>query len=101
MLSPLQQINNLIPSLSKKDVELARKYYDSKDWESLKDLTWSALERLENAYNKPTLPDKYKGLDIDKIRELALLCFDYYTLIYPEALEPVEVDEDFEDPEDY
>lgn len=101
MLSPLQQISNLIPSLTKKDATLARKYYDNRDWENLKDLTWSALERLENAYAKEQLPEKYRGLDIDKIRELALLCFDYYTLIFPEELELEEVEDDFEDQEDY
>lgn len=93
MSSPLQQISNLIPSLPKKDADLAKKFYDKKDWESLKDLTWSSLQLIEIAYEKEQIPDKYKDLDIDKIRELALVCDEYYSLIYPDQ---EEIEDDFE-----
>ena len=49
MSSPLQQINHLISYLPKKDLTLAKKFIETKDWESLKDLTWSCLQLMEAA----------------------------------------------------
>lgn len=97
MLSPLQQINVLIPNLPTKDAKLAKKFVEEKDWESLKDLTWSSLQIIEAAYEKEDIPAKYQNLDLDKIRELALVCDEYYYLIYPEV---DEIEDDFEEEED-
>lgn len=88
MPSPLQKISKLIPSLPAGDIPIARKFLDKKDWDSLKELTWSALERLEKALKKDVLPQKYVGISLDDVRELALLCNEYYYIIYPEELEP-------------
>lgn len=99
MSSPLQQINALIPNLPTKDANLAKKFVEKKDWESLKDLTWSCLQIIENAYEKGEVPAKYQSLDIDKIRELALVCDEYYYLIYPEV-EEIEDDFDYDGDED-
>ena len=97
MSSPLQQINALIPNLPTKDAELTKKFVEKKDWESLKDLTWSSLQIIEAAYEKESVPAKYQNLDLDKIRELALVCDEYYDLIYPEV---DEIEDDFEEEED-
>lgn len=97
MSSPLQQINALIPNLPIRDAELAKKFVEKKDWESLKDLTWSSLQIIETAYEKENVPAKYQNLDLDKIRELALVCDEYYYLIYPEV---DEIEDDFEEEED-
>lgn len=94
MSSPLQQINHLISYLPKKDLTLAKKFIETKDWESLKDLTWSCLQLMEAAYEKEQIPAKYQGVDIDKVRELALICDEYYYLIYPEE---DEIEPDFDD----
>ena len=93
MSSPLQQINALIPNLPTKDFNLAKKFIEKKDWESLKDLTWSCLQILEAAYEKEEVPVKYQNIDIDKIRDLALVCDEYYYLIYPEV---DEIEDDFD-----
>lgn len=92
MPSPLNKINELIPSLPAQDIPYAKRFVERRDWESLKELTWSSLMRLEAAYKRETLPQKYVGIDVDKVRELALLCNEYYYLIYPEDREP-SVDE--------
>ena len=84
MPNPLQTINELVPELPQKDIEFAKKFIAKRDWESLRDLTWSSLQRLESALKKGTLPQKYAGVDIDRVRELALVCDEYYYLIYPE-----------------
>ena len=98
MSNPLQEIKALIPALPKGDIPFAEKFINKRDFESLKELTWSALKRLVKAQEKEILPEKYKGIDIDKVRELAALCFDYYYLIYPEELE--EELNDFEEAEE-
>ena len=87
MSSPLKNIKELIPSLPKGDIAYANKYLEEKDWESLKDLTWSSYQRLENAYRRESLPEKYKGIDIDEVRELAVECWNFYYSLYPEELE--------------
>ena len=60
-------------------------------------MTWSALERLNKAYKKEVLPDKYKDIDIDKVRDLAVEVWDYYYFLYPEELEENEQYDDVED----
>ena len=96
MSSPLQQINELVSSLPAKDLSLAKKFIEKKDWEALKDLTWSCLQLLESAYEKEAIPPKYQNIDLDKVRELALVCDEYYYLIYPEE-EEIEDDFDYSD----
>lgn len=87
MSNPLHKINALIPYLPKRDIGYAQKFVAKRDWESLKDLTWSSLLLVEAALKRDVPPAKYANLNIDKIRELALLCNEYYYLIYPEELE--------------
>ena len=93
----LNKIKELIPELQTKDIAHANNFIIKRDWESLKDLTWSALQRIELSMKKGEIPERYANLDIDKIRELALLCNEYYYLIYPEE---DEIEDDFEDEEE-
>lgn len=86
MSSPLKKINELVSFLPTEDIPFAKRFLQTHDYESLKELTWSALERFEKALEKGKNLDKYKDLDIDKIRELAVECSEYYYLIYPEEL---------------
>jgi hypothetical protein len=97
MSTPLQKIKELIPELPSKDIDFAKKFLAERDWESLKDLTFSSLQRFELALKKDSLPAKYTNLDIDKIRELALLCDEYYYLIFPDEIQEEEEypEEDF------
>ena len=99
MSSPLENIKSLIPYLPKGDIPFANKFLEKRDYESLKELTWSSLERLEKAQRKEVLPEKYRDIDIDKVRALAMECFDYYYLLYPEELN--EEDDYNEEEEDY
>lgn len=101
MSSPLKKINELISFLPIEDIPFANRFLQTHDYESLKELTWSALQRFEKAVESGKNLDKYKGLDIDKIRELAVECSDYYYLIYPEELWDDNYDDnDFGDEED-
>ena len=85
MSSQLHKIKDLIKSLPPKDAVLAEKFCNERDFESLKDLTWSALQMTESAYQTGS-PKKYASVDIDELRDLAVLCADYYYMLYPEEL---------------
>jgi hypothetical protein len=94
MSTPLEKINALIPELPKEDIEYAKKFIAERNWEYLKELTWSSFKRIQIANQKTPVPQKYANLDIDKVEELALLCNEYYYLIYPEELEPADDEEE-------
>lgn len=98
MPSPLQKINELVPFLPKRDITLAQKFIADRDWDSLKELTWSAYKIVEAAQRKESPSAKYADLDLDKIRDLAVLCNEYYYIIYPDELEPEE--EEYNDVEE-
>lgn len=94
MSSPLKKINELIAFLPTEDIPFAKRFLQTHDYDSLKELTWSALQRFEKALESGKNLDKYKDFDIDKIRELAVECNDYYYLIYPEELLDDDIYED-------
>ena len=99
MPSSLEKIKSLIQYLPKDDIKFAEKFLQERDYESLKDLTWSALERLNKAHQMAVLPKKYIDVDVDKVRELAVICWNYYYFLFPEELEELdsyddEVEED-------
>jgi len=95
MSSPLENIKSLIPYLPKGDIKFANKFLEQRNYEALKDLTWSAFQRLIKAYKKEVLPEKYKDIDLDRVRDLAVAVEDYYYLLYPEELE--EDEEQYDD----
>lgn len=85
MPSQLQKIKSLIPYLPSKDANLANKFIEKHDYESLKDLTWSFYSVVENSIEKED--NKYSNINLDKIRELAVLADEYYSLVYQEEIE--------------
>lgn len=95
MLNLLNKINELIPFLPEKDINFAKNFIAKRDWEALKELTLSSYQIVEKAQQKEVPPAKYANLNLDNIRELAMLCNEYYYLIYPEELE--YEDDDFND----
>lgn len=86
----LQKMKVLLPSLPKCDLKYAETFIEKRDFESLRDLVWSSLTLAEKNLEKETPNPKYSNLDIDKIRELACVCEDYYHLLYPEDYEEEE-----------
>ena len=85
MSNPVNKIKELIPYLPGRDIEIANKLLSKRDFEGLRDLTWSSLIIMERKLDMyENIPAKYKNVDLDKLRELAVVCADYYTLLYPE-----------------
>ena len=98
MSSPLEKIKSLVPYLPKGDIKFAERFLQERNYEALKELTWSALERLNRAYKLPELPKKYEDVDVDKVRDLAVEVWDHYYLLYPEELEDErQYDDDVEE----
>jgi len=87
MSNPVSKIKELIPYLPGRDIEIANKLLSKRDFEGLRDLTWSSLVIMERKFGMfDDIPEKYKNVDLDKLRELAVVCADYYTLLYPEEV---------------
>ena len=87
MSTPVKKIEQLIPYLPGKDRDIANKLLSKRDFEGLRDLTWSSLIIMERKLDMfESIPEKYKNVDLDKLRELAAVCADYYALLYPEDL---------------
>ena len=90
MSNPVKKIEQLIPYLPGKDKDIANKLLSKRDFEGLRDLTWSSLviaEKKLKLFETPeAIPEKYKNVDLDKPRDLYLVCADYYALLFPEDL---------------
>lgn len=95
-MSLLTKIKELVKYLPKEDISFAETFLSKRDYESLKELTWSSFKRVEKAYIKENIPEKYKNVDIDKLRDLAVTCEEYYFFLYPEELEEDDFDMTFE-----
>jgi len=86
MSNPVKKIEQLIPYLPGKDKDVANKLLSKRDFEGLRDLTWSSLVIAEKKLKLEVIPEKYKNIDLDKLRNLYLICADYYALLFPEDI---------------
>lgn len=86
MSNPVKKIEQLIPYLPGKDKEIANKLLSKRDFEGLRDLTWSSLVIAERKLKLEVIPEKYKNIDLDKLRNLYLICANYYALLFPEDI---------------
>ena len=84
-MSLVYKIEKLLKYLPAKDLKYAEKYFEKRDFENLKDLVWSSLVISEKNLNKERPNKDYINIDIDKVRELAVACDDYYKLLYPDV----------------
>lgn len=87
MSNQLNKIKELIPYLPGKDKEIANKLLSKRDFEGLKDLTLSSFIIMERKFDMfENIPEKYKNVDLDKLRDLAIICSDFYYQLFPEDL---------------
>lgn len=86
MSNPVKKIEQLIPYLPGKDKDIANKLLSKRDFEGLRDLTWSSLVIAEKKLKLEVIPEKYKNIDLDKLRNLYLICANYYALLFPEDI---------------
>lgn len=76
----IQEIRKLIPFLPEKDIPLGYKFLDSRDFESLQELTNSAIKKVRNSRSlsaKPELAERYKDVDTVMLYDLSYCIQDY------------------------
>ena len=66
--SKILNVKRLIVSLPEKDIPIANRLYEKRDWESLKELVSSAIVKIEKKLEKGTL--QYKDVDLDSLYTL-------------------------------
>lgn len=89
---PVDRIKALIPSLPLGDVELANKFLNNRDFESLQLLVDSALIRVRKGLSKETPKEEYLKVDLEEVRKLKS-----EVDVYCEALKLTEREDDYED----
>ena len=67
---PIDRIKALIPSLPGGDVELAHRYLNSRDFESLQLLVDSSLVRVKKGLSKESPKEEYLKADLGEMRKL-------------------------------
>lgn len=76
MESPiLNSIRKLIPKLPEKDISIANRYIEDRDFESLQDLVDSAIIRIKKDKRKDN--PKYSHIDLSSLDRLSVLISDY------------------------
>lgn len=90
MGSPIKIIEELIPFLPKKDIDLGHKFLKNRDFESLKMLVDSALIKVRNGLRKANPKEEYLSIDIDNLQTLKAEIDTYYSM-----LELPEQDEEY------
>lgn len=76
MESPvLNSIRKLIPKLPEKDIAIANRYLESRDFESLQDLVDSAIIKIKR--DKKRENPKYAHIDLASLDRLSVLISDY------------------------
>lgn len=76
MESPvLNSIRKLIPKLPEKDISIANRYMENRDFESLQDLVDSAIIKIKR--DKKRENPKYAHIDLSSLDRLSVLISDY------------------------
>ena len=76
----VQKIRSLIPRLPEKDIPLANKFLDKRDFENLEDLVTSAIYKVSKSKTigaSEALMERYKNIDVADLQELAGAVIDY------------------------
>lgn len=89
---PVDRMKALIPSLLERDIELANKFLNNRDFESLQLLVDSALVRVKKGLSKENPKEEYLRVDPEEIRKLKS-----EVDVYCEALELTEQEDEYDD----
>lgn len=73
--SELNTIRKLVPELPEKDIPIASKYLEKRDFESLQDLVDSAIVRIKKDKRKES--PRYAHIKLDSLERLSVLISDY------------------------
>lgn len=79
--SPNKTINNLINKLPPKDISIAKKLIEKRDFNSLFELVNSAIIKIEKSLDIDQVNSEYINLDIEALYELQNTINNYLILI--------------------
>lgn len=97
MSSPLERIKKLIVFLPTKDIKIAEKFINIRDFESLQELVDSARYKVKKSRAIENSKSEYDSIDLDKLTDLKVEV-DAYVLTL--NLPPSEWDAEYDGWED-
>ena len=77
----LEKIKNLIANLPEKDIPLAQKLYDNRNFEDLYNLVKSDVYKIEKELRKESPREEYANINISNLQELLAEVIAYQSVI--------------------
>lgn len=81
MYNPTKRIKGLLTALPEKDIKYAEKFFDARDFDSLRELVDSALYKIEKSLRSDSPKQEYLDVDIEKLTLLKSEIDSYMLLI--------------------
>lgn len=81
MKSPIVKIKRLLKHLPEKDINIGEKLLEAKNIDGLKELVDSAFYLTKKNQAKENVPQKYKDINIDNLRDLKMEVDNYHSLL--------------------
>ena len=81
MKSPLAKIKELLTHLPEKDVKFGEKFLAEHNIDALKELVDSAFYLTKKNQSKEVIPEKYKNVNLDDLRDLKIEVDNYHSLL--------------------
>lgn len=97
MSNLVKRIQELIPYLPIKDIDLGYKFLSSRDFESLKDLIDSAIIKVKRNLGKENPREEYLKINIEKLQSLKAEVDTYYSMLEIPEQEYNDFYEDYND----
>jgi hypothetical protein len=92
MSTPTERIVKLIPQLPAKDIPIAERFVEARDFCSLKELVDSAIYKVKKSQKSLEPKEEYKNIDLEELSRLKSEV-DSYLVILGDDEEPNEDDE--------
>lgn len=81
MKPSIQKIQKLIPQLPNRDIKIAYKLLDSRNFESLLELVNSDIYLVKKNQDAEVIKEEYRNIDLDSIIQLKLDLTDYMSYL--------------------
>lgn len=81
MKGPIVKIKELLKHLPEKDIKIGERFLEEKNIDSLKELVDSAFYLTKKNQAKENVPQKYKDIDLENLRDLKMEVDNYHSLL--------------------
>ena len=100
MSSPVDRMKKLISFLPQKDIKLAEKFINTRDFESLQELVDSARYKVKKSQSSEQPKEEYTNIDLEKLSELKGEVDTYILSIFVPDTDEDDSEVDYYDLED-